>query len=253
MSDATSTFVLVHGAWGGAHGFRKVRPLLRTAGHEVFTPSLTGIGERVHLTSPQVGLSTHIADVVNHVLYEDLRDIVLLGFSYGGMVVTGALDHIGDRVRHLVYLDAFVPDDGDSIRSLLGAPADDPIALGAEWTVAAAPREYDDPDDAAWSNARRVPQPVKCFTERVRLSTPLEAQACTLMYVKATADAPDAPGNAVFWRTAQRAMSSDRWVYREVATNHLIPENRPAELAAILLELVAGDPDHEHAPDTIDS
>ena len=106
-------FVLVHGAWGGAHGFRKVRGPLRAAGHEVFTPSLTGVGERVHLTSPQVGLTTHVTDVVNTVLYEDLHGIVLLGFSYGGFVVTGALEHIGDRVRHLVYLDAFVPGDGE--------------------------------------------------------------------------------------------------------------------------------------------
>jgi pimeloyl-ACP methyl ester carboxylesterase len=104
-----TVFVLVHGAWGGAHGFRKVRGPLRAAGHEVFTPSLTGIGERVHLTSPQVGLTTHITDVVNTVEYEDLRDIVLLGFSYGGFVVTGALEYIAERVRHLVYLDAFVP------------------------------------------------------------------------------------------------------------------------------------------------
>src|SRR6266513_2155418 len=78
-------FVLVHGAWGGAHGFRKVRGPLRAAGHDVFTPSLTGIGERAHLTSPQVCLTTHIADVVNAVLYEDLRGIVLLGSSYGGV------------------------------------------------------------------------------------------------------------------------------------------------------------------------
>src|ERR1700734_4572976 len=83
-------FVLVHGAWGGSYGFRKVRGPLRAAGHEVFTPSLTGIGERAHLTSPQVCLTTHVTDVVNTVLYEDLRDIVLLGYSYGGMVVTGS-------------------------------------------------------------------------------------------------------------------------------------------------------------------
>src|ERR1043165_886171 len=83
-----AVFVLVHGAWGGAHGFRKVRGPLREAGHEVFTPSLTGIGERAHLTSPQVSLTTHIADVVNAVWYEDLSDIVLLGYSYGGFVVT---------------------------------------------------------------------------------------------------------------------------------------------------------------------
>jgi pimeloyl-ACP methyl ester carboxylesterase len=86
-----ATYVLVHGAWSGAHGFRKVRALLQSAGHQVFTPSLTGIGERVHLVSPQVDLSTHVADVVNQVLYEDLDEIVLLGFSYGGMVVAGAL------------------------------------------------------------------------------------------------------------------------------------------------------------------
>ena len=116
-----AVFVLVHGAWGGAHGFRKVRGPLRDAGHEVFTPSLTGIGERAHLTSPQVNLTTHIADVVNAVWYEDLSDIVLLGYSYGGAVVTGALEHIGDRVRHLVYLDAFVPGDGDTVAGLGGA------------------------------------------------------------------------------------------------------------------------------------
>ena len=118
-----AVFVLVHGAWGGAHGFRKVRGPLREAGHEVFTPSLTGIGERAHLTSPQVSLTTHIADVVNAVWYEDLSDIVLLGYSYGGAVVTGALEHIGDRVRHLVYLDAFVPALAWALLPLVPAPA----------------------------------------------------------------------------------------------------------------------------------
>jgi Predicted hydrolases or acyltransferases (alpha/beta hydrolase superfamily) len=129
-----AVFVLVHGAWGGAHGFRKVRGPLREAGHEVFTPSLTGIGERAHLTSPQVCLTTHIADVVNAVWYEDLSDIVLLGYSYGGVVVTGALEHIGDRVRHLVYLDAFVPGDGETVASLGGATAGSGLAaLGRDW------------------------------------------------------------------------------------------------------------------------
>jgi pimeloyl-ACP methyl ester carboxylesterase len=123
-----AVFVLVHGAWGGAHGFRKVRGPLQEASHEVFTPSLTGIGERAHLTSPQVSLTTHIADVVNAVWYEDLSDIVLLGYSYGGVVVTGALEHIGDRVRHLVYLDAFVPGDGETVASLGGATAGSGLA-----------------------------------------------------------------------------------------------------------------------------
>ena len=129
-----STFVLVHGAWGGAHGFHLVRPLLQQAGHAVFTPSLTGIGERSHLTGPHITLTTHVRDVVNHVLYEDLNDVVLLGFSYGGMVVTGSLDHIGDRVRHLVYLDAFVPRDGQSLSDLTGRP-NPGFGIAAPWSM----------------------------------------------------------------------------------------------------------------------
>src|SRR5262245_16424776 len=159
-----ATYVLVHGAWSGAHGFRKVRPLLRAGGHDVSTPSLTGLGERVHLVSPQVDLSTHISDVVNHILYEGLDQIVLLGFSYGGMVVTGALEHVAERVRHLVFLDAFVPDGGDTVLGMLGAPASGPATVGEQWLVDAAPREYDDPDDAAFMNPRRVQHPVRCFT-----------------------------------------------------------------------------------------
>src|SRR3954453_10320837 len=132
-----TTFVLVHGAWGGAHTFHLVRPMLTAHGHEVFTPSLTGVGERVHLASPQVGVSTQVADVVNCVMYEDLRDVVLLGFSYGGMVVTGALAQLGDRVRPLVYLDAFVPADGESLMTMNGAPPGSWPLAGTEvdWLV----------------------------------------------------------------------------------------------------------------------
>jgi pimeloyl-ACP methyl ester carboxylesterase len=107
---------------GGAHGFRHVRRLLRSKGHKVSTPCLTGVGERIRLSSPLVSLSTHIRDVVNHILYEDLDDIVLLGFSYGGFVVTGALEHISERVSHLVYLDAFVPSNGEAVASWTRGP-----------------------------------------------------------------------------------------------------------------------------------
>src|SRR5580693_4440138 len=109
-----TTFVLVHGAWGGSYGFKYVRGPLRDAGHEVFTPSLTGIGERTHLASPQVTLTTHVQDVVDHVIFEGHEDITLLGYSYGGMVVTGALEYIADRIENLVYLDGLVPSDGES-------------------------------------------------------------------------------------------------------------------------------------------
>lgn len=234
-----TTFVLVHGAWTGAHGFHKMRPLLRRAGHEVFTPSLTGIGERVHLASPQVNLSIHVRDVVNHVLYEDLTGIVLLGYSYGGMVVTGALEHIADRVSDLVYLDAFVPNDGDSVLTLLGHQASRTIAVGESWMIPPTPREYDDPAEAAFSNPRRVPQPLACFTEPVRAPQRLEDYAFSRTYVKATTEADDAPGAQAFWAAAKRAQASDAWRYREIACNHMIPQNRPEELAKCLLELTA--------------
>ncbi|HEX9541209.1 MAG TPA: alpha/beta hydrolase [Streptosporangiaceae bacterium] len=238
-----AVFVLVHGAWSGAHGFRKVRGPLRAAGHEVFTPSLTGIGERVHLTSPQVCLTTHITDVVNTVLYEDLRAIVLLGFSYGGFVVTGALEHIGDRIRHLVYLDAFVPDDGDSVHTTDGDGAGrGVIELGGDWLVAPLPREFDDPAEAAWASARRTPQPAGCFTEPVRLARPLEDYPFTRTYIKATGEPRPEPGGP-FWAAADRAMASPAWRCREIATGHMIPSNRPEDLARLLLELTRKRPD----------
>ncbi len=184
------TYVLVHGGWSGAHGFRHVRRGLAAAGHEVFTPSLTGIGERAHLASPVINLSTHIRDVVNQVLYEDLTEIVLLGFSYGGFVVTGALEHIAERVSHLVYLDAFVPDAGETaLGHTLGIEAGT-AALNDEWLVPSPDRTFDDPAEGAWMEARRTPHPSGCFTEPVRLARPLEDFEFARTYIKATLDPP---------------------------------------------------------------
>jgi pimeloyl-ACP methyl ester carboxylesterase len=228
-----TTYVLVHGAWGGAHGFGKVRPLLAAAGHDVFTPALTGIGERSHLASPQVNLTTHIQDVVNVIWYHDLRDIVLLGFSYGGMVVTGAVSHVADRVRHLVYLDAFRPDDGQSLYDLTGQAGGPVLGLGEQWLVPARPREYADPAEAAFGEPRRTPHPRACFTEPARVPRQLEDYPFARTYIKATAEAePQA-----FWTAAGRARSSAAWTYREIDTGHLVPVNRPQELAEMLLEL----------------
>lgn len=231
-----ATFVLVHGAWSGAHGFRATRRLLQTQGHEVTTPSLTGIGERAHLTSPQVDLTTHIADVVNHVLYEDLTEIVLLGFSYGGFVVTGALEHIAERVRHLVYLDAFVPADGQTVSELTGLPGRR-IGLGLDWLIPPRPREFEDPAEADFANPRRVPHPVGCFTEPVRLAKPLEGFGFPLTYIKATGEPRPEAGDG-FWDAYDRAQASAAWRTFTVDTNHMIPNNRPGELADILSGLV---------------
>jgi pimeloyl-ACP methyl ester carboxylesterase len=225
----------VHGAWAGAHGFRHVRRRLAAAGHEAFTPSLTGIGERVHLTGPQVTLTTHIQDVVNQVLYEDLDDIVLVGYSYGGMVVTGSLRHIAERVGHLVYLDAFVPADGDSLQSLAGLPQPERQVIGQDWLVPPTPRTYDDAGEAAFMGPRRVGHPTACFTELVRLERSLEAYPFERTYIRATADLPDAPATGAFDAAAAHARSSDAWHYCEIATNHMVASNRPEELTELLL------------------
>lgn len=232
-----AVYVLVHGAWSGAHTFRKVRPLLRKAGHEVFTPSLTGLGERVHLASPLVNLSTHVRDVVNTVVYEDLSEIVLLGYSYGGMVVTGALEHVADRVAHLVYLDAFVPGDGQSLYGLSGRQASQVGQLGSEWLVPPMPRQFDDSQEAAWASARRSPHPVGCFVEPVRLPRGLETYPFSRTYIKATGEPRGEGGGGHFWIAGDRAKASADWRYREIDTNHMIPNNRPEELTGLLVEL----------------
>ena len=232
-----TAFVLVHGAWAGAHGWRHVRRLLAAAGHEVFTPSLTGIGERVHLASPQVDLTTHVNDVVNQVMFEDLRDIVLVGYSYGGVVVTGAAEHIHDRIRELVFLDAFVPSDGDSAFDALGISGSNVVGLGDAWLVPPPARDYDDAVEAAWQRPRRVDHPVRCFTEPVRVTRPLEDRAFGLTYIKASAEPRDTPSGAAFWEAGQRAKASPRWRYEEIDSNHMVASNRPAELAQLLAEI----------------
>ncbi|MDW3216344.1 MAG: alpha/beta hydrolase [Ilumatobacteraceae bacterium] len=232
-----TTYVLVHGAWGGAHTWRSVRPLLHAAGHAVFTPALTGIGERVHLISPQIGLTTHVDDVVNQVVYEDLDDLVLLGFSYGGMVVTGALTHIADRVRELVYLDAFVPTDGQSVADIGGLPHDGPPGVDPSWSIPPSPRSFDDPAEATFGEPRRTAQPVRTFTEPVRLAGPLEEIGVGLTYVKATRDERTSDRPDPFWEAADRARDHPAWRYHEIDSNHMVPQNRPAELAEVLFSL----------------
>ena len=231
-----NTIVLVHGAWSGAHGFRKVRPTLRDSGFDVYTPSLTGIGERSHLTGPTVNLTTHIHDVVNTILYEDLTDITLLGFSYGGMVVSGALQHIGDRVKHLIYLDAFLPSDGDSADTLRGSSASKPISIEQCWTLPPASRILNDSADQDWFGPRRSAQPAATFAERVSLPRAVNDYTCSLSYIKATADESE-PADSAFWRAAATAKTSSRWNYYEVASNHMVAINSPRELVGLVKEI----------------
>jgi pimeloyl-ACP methyl ester carboxylesterase len=231
------SYVLVHGGHDGAHSFRHVRPLLRAAGHEVFTPALTGIGERSHLLSPQVDLRTHILDVVNLVRYEGLTDVTLLGFSYGGIVVTGALEAVADEVKHLVYLEALVPKDGDSVASLSGRPGWERWpAPGESWFKPVPERHYDDPADAAFEDPRRTPHPLACFTDPVRVARPVDEYPFSRTFIRASGHSSIPTVQAIV-DAARYAEQSPAWRYHEIETDHLIPTNRPAELATVLLEL----------------
>ncbi len=232
-----STFVLVHGAWGGAHGWRLLRPLLRQAGHEVFTPSLTGQGERAHLAGPQVNLSTHVEDVCNTLWYEDLTDVILVGHSYGGMVVSGVAERMPGRIQHLVFLDAFEPADGQSLIDLTGGIGQRP-EHSADWQIPPIRRTQDQTDPLVqWAAARRRPQSRATFEEKVRLSMPLEERSFSLTYIVATLRPDPSP---YFDQTAERLRHDPRWTVREVEGDHNMQMSNPSGLAELLLELFGG-------------
>lgn len=175
-----ATYVLVH---GGAHGgwcYRKVAPLLRRAGHEVSVPTLTGLGERSHLASPNVDLDMHIRDICAVLHYEDLRDVILVGHSYGGMVITGVADRASDRIGKLVYLDAANPVNGQSLVDITGTlieglrPAGK-VVNGVELVLFPGTEPLPhygvtDPHDIAWMEQRLVPHPWKCFEQALELT-----------------------------------------------------------------------------------
>jgi pimeloyl-ACP methyl ester carboxylesterase len=159
------TYVIVHGAWGGGWDWKRVDSALTARGHRVYRVTLTGLGERAHLASPTIGLSTHIDDVVNTLRYEQLRDVILVGHSYGGMVITGAADKVPERIRRVVYVDAFLPNSGESAGMLAGPGFDAMIAANAStgmmvpnWVPANAPPPTD------------VPHPLKTLTDTLLLT-----------------------------------------------------------------------------------
>lgn len=230
-----ATLVVVHGAWNSSWAWKKMRPLLQAAGHEVFTPCLTGVGERSHLATPEVGLETHIQDVVNVLFYEDLRDVTLIAHSYGGIVATGAADQASERIRQVVYLDAFVPRDGQSLADLSpGSRFAEPPTSADDWRIEPNPIPSDTaPDDLAWIMERRVPQPRKTFVEPVRLSGAIDQLPRAYIYcLRAT------PSD-VFRQFATRAQSEPGWRYEEIDASHSPNITAPQALAEILLRLAA--------------
>lgn len=199
--------------------------MLTARGYTVYRPSLTGLGERVHLATPDVGLSTHIDDVVNMLLFEDLRGVTLVGHSYGGMVITGVADRVPDRISRLVYLDAFVPEDGDSAQSLIGARGEFLQKMTREgfmvppWVKAEQPPPKD------------VPQPLKTFTETIVLKNKA-ARLIPATYIL-TVDKGRAAKDDDFAASAQRARVRG-WTVRQLEADHNPQWSAPGALVEML-------------------
>jgi pimeloyl-ACP methyl ester carboxylesterase len=231
-------FVLVHGAWHGGWCWRRVTPLLRAAGHDVYAPTLTGLGERAHLLAPAVDLDTHAADVLGVLACEELRGVVLVGHSYGGMVITAVAERAAALLAHLVYLDAFLPRDGECLLDFLPPDARERTLAGAEpagegWYLPPQRVEHPfgvtDPADAAWLRARLSAHPLASIAQPVRRADPAAA-ALPRTYVECTA-------TGWFAASAARARAEGGWGYRALAAVHDAMVTAPQALADVLLEL----------------
>jgi pimeloyl-ACP methyl ester carboxylesterase len=209
--SAKPVYVIVHGAWGGSWAFKKVDSQLTEAGAIVYRPSLTGQGERVHLADSNVGLATHIKDVVNMILYEDLHDVILVGHSYGGMVITGVADSVPGRIKKLVYLDAFLPENGESVLSIAGERAAlfKSMAKNGFLDPSWVPRDKAPPTD--------VPQSVKTFTDTIQLANPARMKL-PATYILTVAKGID-PAKDDFASQAERARKKG-WPVWQLEADH---------------------------------
>jgi pimeloyl-ACP methyl ester carboxylesterase len=211
-----------------------MHPLMQAAGHRLVTPTYTGLGERAHLANASIDLNSHIEDMLNVIKYEDLRDIVLIGHSYGGMVATGVADRARDRIAQLIYLDAFVPEDGQSLLDL-NEPARQHMRelakSGDGWRVPPNPTPPDtSPADVEWLSERRVYMPINCFETKLKL----QGGALTLprSYIYATRITPA----DTFGPFAARAKNEQGWSYHEIDASHSPAVTAPDTLMALLQE-----------------
>jgi len=229
------TFVLVHGAWHGGWCWKKVAPLLRADGHQVYTPTLTGLGERRHLASPQVNLSTHIQDVVALLEFEDLHDVVLVGHSYAGFVIAGVTAQARARLGHLIFLDAFLPEDGKRMTDYFNPEGLNDVVQrqGGGWRLPLpfplAELGVDNPADVAWATPRITDQPFATFTETLKL--PADSfVGLRSSYIRTTNGEPFEP-------QATRATAAGFNVSAMTDAGHMVMITRPRELVTRLVEL----------------
>jgi len=239
-----ANIVLVHGAWHGAWCYRDTAAILRKMGHFVLTPSHTGVGERAHQTAESITLETHIRDVLGYIEAEEIGDVILVGHSYGGMVITGVADRIADKVKALVYLDAFIPAHGDSLISLLGAAHGPEVGAqmrGGMFDGARANAGLMPPFTAemfnvkeskrAWVNRRCVPQALATFQMPVLLSGKIDAIKKRL-YILADGWDP-----SPFRHFAASVTGKPGWDVIKMPCGHDVMVDMPEELAAAIAKI----------------
>jgi pimeloyl-ACP methyl ester carboxylesterase len=234
-----STYLLVHGAWHGSWCWKRVRRALQSQGHEVFTPTLTGLGERSHLLAEDVNLETHIADVVNLIQWEELTDVILCGHSYAGAVVRGAADRIPDRISALVYLDAFILEDGESLHSVLPPELREvppELLTSAEpWKIPAIPAELFgvNPQDRAWVDRQCTLHPLATFQQPLSLTGAHESIQNTT-YIHADGYEPALPFPK-FYEDAK----AKGWKTLTIHCGHDVMLDQPEQLTQMLLSIAA--------------
>ncbi len=219
--------VSVHGAWAGGWQFKRVVPFLEAQGWKVYRPTLSGLGEHFNTASPDIGLATHIDDIVNFILFEDLHEVILLGHSYGGMVITGVADRIPDRIARLVYLDAFVPNDGENLMSLRKAgalPIEQMVKDGfviPVWVKPGKPFPVD------------VPHSLKTFTDPISLKNQAVAAKIPATYIL-TVEKGQKPEDDDFFAASVRARARG-WPVIIMEGDHVVNWRQPEALANLLL------------------
>lgn len=233
-----ATFVLTHGGFHGGWCWSRVAANLRSRGHEVFAPTLTGLGERSHLLSPSVNLSTHITDVVNVLRWENLTQVILCGHSYGGMVITGVEDLERARIRTMIYVDAFVPKNGDSLLDLIPESIAstlfmDAMRHGEGFRMSVSPASIygiEAENDRAWVDSLLTPHPFATCCERLRLSN-LSPSSVKKVFIYA-----DGRHGTALEALRDKLASLPDWTLKTIQCGHDIMIDRPVELADILAE-----------------
>jgi pimeloyl-ACP methyl ester carboxylesterase len=241
-----ATFALVHGAWHGGWCWERVTPFLEAEGHEVYAPTLAGMAERAAELSPDIGLDTHIQDVVGLIQEKDLHGVILVGHSYGGMVITGVVDAVPERIAHLIYLDTFVPRDGQSMVDI------SPLILGLllrktvdgdGWRVESrGTYGVTTVPDRSWVLSKVTPQPIKTLKQPIHLKNPAIVSATPRTHIECT-------GGSSLSLLVHRILahllapqdlppSGAGWCLRQLPTGHDAMITMPRELAGLLLEVV---------------